>query len=169
MRIYKLFTILALTAGLAAACGGNGDDDGVASTGGDGKPKATASGSKSLSPEDAQLKFAQCMRANGVNMPDPTPGQKGVRITSKQGDQAKTQAAMKKCQQYLQAGQQGTSQDPKAHDRMVKYAQCLRQHGIDMPDPKPGQPMKLTAKKGQETQLKQAQEACKSLQPGGGQ
>lgn len=165
MRIDKLFTIVALTAGLAAACGGNGDDSGVASAG-SGKPKASASGTKSLRPEDAQLKFAQCMRANGVNMPDPTPGQKGFRITENKGDQGKTQAAMKKCQQYLQAGQQGKTQDPKVHDQQVKYAQCMRQHGVNIPDPKPGQPMKVTGRRGQ---LQQAQEACKSLLPGGGQ
>jgi hypothetical protein len=29
---------------------------------------------------DAALKFAQCMRSHGVNIPDPQPGNGGIRI-----------------------------------------------------------------------------------------
>jgi hypothetical protein len=46
---------------------------------------------------------------------------------------------MQACQKYLpKAG--GPPPDPaemqKAFDRALKFSQCMRQHGVDMPDPK---------------------------------
>jgi hypothetical protein len=48
----------------------------------------------------------------------------------------------------------------------VKYAQCMREHGIDMPDPKPGEPIRLRITKDQEAKAEEAKEACRHFAPG---
>ncbi|MFD0856506.1 hypothetical protein ACFQ07_29980, partial [Actinomadura adrarensis] len=113
-------------------------DSGVATAGGASAAKASASASKSLSSEDARLKFAQCMRQNGVDMPDPQPGSDFRMEARKNIDRAKMQAAMQKCRQHLQGAGGGVDpQDPEVRDALLKFAQCARQNGIDMPDPSP--------------------------------
>ncbi|HEU5156507.1 MAG TPA: hypothetical protein VFU43_05885 [Streptosporangiaceae bacterium] len=172
MRIRKMALAVVVPAvfGLAA-CGGQGGDDGggVASAdGGTAAPSASASPSQSLDPRDAALKFAQCMRENGVDMPDP--GANGrIQIRANPGNRAKVQAAMKKCQHFMQGGRLGNPDDPQVRDRMLKFAQCMRQHGINVPDPKPGEGIQLRLDKGSQAKLRAAQEACRQYAPGGGE
>lgn len=173
MRIRSMAVVVAVPVvfGLAA-CGGKGANDGIASAGG-GTAKASASASaspsQSLNPQDAALKFAQCMRQNGVDMPDP--GSDGrFQIRANPGNQAKVQAAMKKCQHFMQAGGRlGNPDDPKIRDQMLKLAQCMRQHGVDVPDPQPGQGIQFKVNKGSEAKFRVAQKACQQYEPGGGE
>jgi hypothetical protein len=169
MRIRSMAVVVAVPVvfGLAA-CGGKGGDDGVASAdGGTAKASASASPSQTLNPQDAALKFAQCMRQNGVDMPDP--GADGrIQIRANPGNQSKVQAAMKKCQHFMQGGRIGNPDDPKVRDRMLKFAQCMRQHGVDVPDPQPGQGIRLKMNKGSEAKFQAAQKACQQYAPGGG-
>jgi hypothetical protein len=169
MRTRRLAVALGLPVALAlAACGGGVESDGVASAGGGGAKRASAGPSQSLSPEDAQLKFAQCMRENGVDMPDP--GSDGrVRVLGKGGDKDKVQVAMKKCQSYLQAGgKMPDMKDPKVRDQYVKFAQCMREHGVDMPDPGADGGLVFKTKPGSREKLDKARQACQSKLPGGG-
>jgi hypothetical protein len=170
MRIRSMAVVVAVPAvfGLAA-CGGNGGNDGIASAnGGTAKASASASPSQSLSVQDRALKFAQCMRQNGVDMPDP--GANGnIQIKSNSGNRAKVQAAMQKCQHFMQGGGRlGNPDDPKVRDQMLKFAQCMRQHGVDVPDPQPGQGIKITVNKSSEAKFQAAQKACQQYAPGGG-
>ncbi|HEX6467957.1 MAG TPA: hypothetical protein VF069_02600 [Streptosporangiaceae bacterium] len=172
MRIRRMALVVAAPAvfGLAACGAKGGGNDGIASAGGDGTAKASASASpsQSLDPQDAALKFAQCMRENGVDMPDPQPGG-GIRITANRSDHAKVDAAMKKCQHFMQGGGRlGNPDDPKVRDQMLKFAQCMREHGIDIPDPQPGQPLRFRVNKGSEAKMQAAQKACQQYAPGGG-
>jgi hypothetical protein len=152
-----------------AACGGNATDDGVAGAGG-ATAKASASPTPSLSPEEARIKFAECMRQHGIDMPDPD-GSGRVEIRGGPGGQGKLQAAMKACRHFQQqaGGRLGNPDDPKVRDQMVKFAQCMRQHGIDMPDPKPGQGIQLRVEPGDRAKLEAAREACQEHLPGGGE
>jgi hypothetical protein len=79
------------------------------------------------------------MRDQGIDMPDPeTNGGGGgaVRIGGRGEDRDKFQAAMQECEHFLeQAGGFRSEMDPEMLDRMVEFAQCMREHGIDMPDP----------------------------------
>lgn len=170
MRISRMALVVAVPAvfGLAA-CGGKAGDDGVASAaGGTAKASASASPSQSLNPQDSALKFAQCMRQNGVDMPDPEPGG-GIRIRANPGTRSKMEAAMKKCQHFMQGGGRlANPNDPKVRDQMLKFAQCMRQHGVDMPDPQPGKGIQLRVNKGSEAKVEAAQKACQQFAPGGG-
>ncbi|MBC6457218.1 hypothetical protein [Actinomadura sp. HBU206391] len=115
--------MLALT-----ACGGS-SGDGIASAGG-GKASASASARASVDPDQAQLRYARCMRENGVAMPDdPRDLPKGgLAIPDK---------AMKACEEFQKAlgGTRIDMNDPETRDRFTKLAQCMRKHGFDFPDP----------------------------------
>ncbi|MBE3012705.1 hypothetical protein IL992_26450 [Microbispora sp. NEAU-D428] len=166
---------LGLTLGLALAltgCGAAPADDGIASAGG--ATSGTASGAaarpsatSTVDRQEAQLKFAQCMREHGVDMPDPDPDGR-VRIMSKKGDEASMQKAMQACQHFMKdaVGDKLGGDDPQARDRMLKFAQCMREHGVDMPDPEPGKGLQVKIKPGQEKAMEEAQKACEEFAPG---
>jgi hypothetical protein len=121
-----------LAVGLAAGCGGKAHRPGIATANG-GANSPGASPSASLDPEEQQRRFAQCMRDHGVDMPDPD-ADGGVRITASGGPDDKTEQAMQACQQYLPAGKMATP-DPAAMEAFRQYAECMREHGVDIPDP----------------------------------
>ncbi|WP_433151232.1 hypothetical protein ACQPZ8_14860 [Actinomadura nitritigenes] len=169
MGIRVIVVAGAVLAGAVACGGGGGGGDGVASAGG-AAVKASASPSRSLSPEDAQLKFAQCMRQNGVDVPDPGSGHAETMRIGKGAGREKLQAAMKKCQSWLQAGGKLPDlKDPKVRDQYVKFAQCMREHGVDMKDPDPDGTIRIPTGKADPATVNKAREACKALVPGAGE
>ncbi|MGW4061882.1 hypothetical protein ACWEGE_26640 [Amycolatopsis sp. NPDC004747] len=128
---------------LLSGCGAKSDDGSkVASistppkTGG-----PTAADNSGKSDEDKMRDFAKCMREHGVDMPDPKPAGdgKGMAVTlgSKDGDTSKLDAAQTACKHLMPNG--GEMKPPSAEelDKMRKDAKCMRDHGIDMPDPDP--------------------------------
>lgn len=151
-------------------CGAPAREDGVASAGGaTAAPTASSSASAPTDPREAQLKFAQCMREHGVEMDDPEPGG-GIRIKSRAGDGQKVEQAQQACKHFMDAAIGDGSRKPSKEqlDRNLKFAQCMREHGIDMPDPTDGR-IELRIKPGTpEEKVNAAQEACKEFQPGGG-
>jgi hypothetical protein len=133
--------VLLLLSTLVACSANAAAPDGVASLASDAPgANASAAPSASLDPEAAQLAFAECMRDQGIDMPDPeTSGGAGggsVRIGGAGEDRDKFQAAMEECDHFLeQAGSFRGEMDPEMLDKMVEFAGCMREHGIDMPDP----------------------------------
>jgi hypothetical protein len=166
---------LALALGLgAAACGGSPGGDGVATLGGDGaNDQQTGSGSAKKDPQEAALDFAKCMREHGVDMPDPEVDSKGrIRVTignrgskGNPPDPKKLEAAQQACGNLLGGGGEGPGKlDPKAQDAMLAFARCMREHGIDMPDPT-GNGLVFNSKRGQgpdpsSSKFKEAERAC---------
>ncbi|WIY05338.1 hypothetical protein QRX60_16370 [Amycolatopsis mongoliensis] len=128
---------------LLGGCGAKGDDgDKVASI--STPPKSggpTAADSSGKSDEDKMREFAKCMREHGVDMPDPKPAGdgKGMAITlgGDEKDHSKLDAAQNACKHLMPNG--GEMKPPSAEelDKMRKDAKCMREHGIDMPDPDP--------------------------------
>lgn len=83
-----------------AACGPAPADDGIASAGGAATgAAATPSASVTVDRQEAQLKFAQCMREHGIDMPDPAPGQ-GIQIKIKPGQEKALEEAHKACEEF---------------------------------------------------------------------
>gem|GEM_PF-408439 len=87
------------------------------------------------------LKFARCMRANGVpDFPDPSPGG-GFQFSPGTGidpSSAAVQAAQAKCRRFMPGPALGsrTQPSPKWLAHMVKVAECMRRHGVPgFPDP----------------------------------
>ncbi|HEX4980283.1 MAG TPA: hypothetical protein VFV63_01215 [Ilumatobacteraceae bacterium] len=94
--------------------------------------------------QDAQVRFTRCMREHGVDMPDPT-GDGGVMIQIDEGtDQSEIQEAEEACRPILEEII-GSFEPPSAEEteqmreQMLEFTRCMREHGIDMPDPEFGE------------------------------
>jgi hypothetical protein len=121
-----------------AGCGGGGNNDGVASLGGSATHTTNASGSEGDDLSQA-LVFTRCMRQHGYDMPDPQieGNNVGLQLPNYEGQRApKFQAAWQACRRYAPNG--GQPERPSAEDRQqaLAFARCMRQHGIDLPDPR---------------------------------
>ncbi len=146
-----LLAVGVLSAVLLAACGAS---DGVATLTGedDATPSATASAAVS-DPEEALLSFTECMRENGIDLPDPVF--RGAGEGGGQGDVAEAvpgdvppfdpnsdefRAAEQGCDHHLEglgALEPGDAPPLSAEEEeaFLAFAECMREHGIDMPDP----------------------------------
>jgi hypothetical protein len=147
MRSIPRPTVVALGLGLAmvlAACGGSAGGDRVASLSGAGATTTTGA-ADAKDPQQRALDFAKCMRAHGVDMPDPEVDDQGrikMRIgggkAGERPDPKKLEAAQKACGNLIGGGDGDRQIDPAERDAMVAFAKCMREHGIDMPDPTDG-------------------------------
>ncbi|MFJ6571666.1 hypothetical protein ACIQNU_30095 [Streptomyces sp. NPDC091292] len=159
----------ALLVALALAltgCGGGGEDDGVASAGGD--KKGGSSAKPSLDPDQQGIKFAQCLRKQGLDVDDPKPGG-GIGIKGggeNPMSKAEIDKAMEACKEFEP---QRTAPDGsgKIPDTMRKYAKCMRDEGVEeFPDPKSGG-IQLDGSIMKDPDFKKAEKACQSVRGGG--
>ncbi|GIE30872.1 hypothetical protein Ait01nite_039170 [Actinoplanes italicus] len=112
-------------------CTGDGGGTGAAPTG----------GGASAAPDEAAQgrKFAQCMRAEGIDMPDPgADGMAGIPGLAV-GDEAgakKMDAAMEKCRDLLPDGGEPPKASAEDIAKAREYAKCVRENGVPgFPDP----------------------------------
>jgi hypothetical protein len=165
----------AAVAVLATACGGG-----------------SASSAASAPTYAQELALAQCMRGHGV--PDfPDPSTSGGYTLKSNGslegngatvsiDGSQVQAAYGDCRHLLPGGpsisqleqdvQQEQQQQEQLLPELLKYAQCVRSHGVpDFPDPGQGAqspaPAKGAAVNPNSPQVKAALSACQHLLPAG--
>ncbi|WP_146058988.1 hypothetical protein [Actinomadura rubteroloni] len=108
------------------ACGGSDDKAGGGST---------------PSGNDQFVAFAQCLRQHGMDVPDPKPGQNlGNWMSEADRTKLRDTKALTQCQDKLPAGVLDRLKSPEAQDALLKFARCMRANGVDLPDPKNGQP-----------------------------
>jgi hypothetical protein len=87
--------------------------------------------------QDAQVRYSRCMREHGIDMPDPGAGEQ-MRIEI--DDPAAWEEAEVECRPILEEIV-GTFEPPseeeqaRMRDQALEFAKCMREHGIDMPDP----------------------------------
>jgi hypothetical protein len=118
----------------------------------------------SLDPDARNLKFAECLREQGLEVPDPEPG-KGMTLKFGPGsDQQKVQAAMEACREWAPQGMAGgAAPDPSRDATMREYAQCMRDNGVDgFPDPEGGM-VRLDPAAGEDPDFEAAEKACAAL------
>ncbi|MFB9523140.1 hypothetical protein [Streptomyces cremeus] len=126
-------TTPALVTGLAALCllmSACATDSGTA---GAGSGTTSDEGKKA----DQALEHRKCLREQGLDVPEPKPGEQGVGLTIG-GDgmsKEKMEKAFKACRSKGGAGM-GKELTQADKDKMITYAQCMRKNGVDMPDPK---------------------------------
>lgn len=174
-RAGPVLAAVALGAGLAACQSGGDSTTRVASV--NRAATTTTRAGQAADPEKAALAFARCMREHGINVPDPQPNSGGaIRIggpDERPVDERRLEAAEKACQPLMQGvlGDPG-GPDPAAVDEAIKFARCMRQHGIDLPDPSTdGGGIRLELPQGVRPgspQLEAAESACRQFQPGRG-
>lgn len=155
---------LILAAGLVlVGCGDSGQQPGVAGGGRKATASATATGSGGTGDP---MKWAKCLRDNGVDAKDPDPAT-GVVALPGDPNSPTLKAAMDKCKQYEAAtrGKTGADpDDPKQQQYRLAFAKCMRDKGIDWPDPIPGKPMQVPQLT---PQLRDAMNTCSEEVPGG--
>lgn len=103
----------------------------VACGGGD----SSSGGGARDSEEEAALEFTECLRARGVEVADPKPGQKNIEVPD--GEDPATKRALGACDDKLDdAGQELSSEgEEEFREGALALAECLREEGIEMGDP----------------------------------
>jgi hypothetical protein len=161
---------------LVAACGSSSSGPRVASAGASADAAKSSSGGSS---KPSPLAYSRCMRAHGIkDFPDPNSSG-GIAIQGHPGDDldpngARFQAADQACKSLLPAPPTSGSGKAQAAAEMLRYARCMRAHGIaDFPDLNGQGELALSARPGGDLapnnpQFQSADKACKSLLPGGG-
>jgi hypothetical protein len=126
--VTKPLVALALVALISAGCGSNG-------------PAKTGNARTAM-------KFAECMRDNGVKQfPDP-PASRPLTIdgvvngSSLDTDSSAWKNAISACKDLQPAGFTGTKATASQQKQRLEFAQCIRENGVkDFPDPAPDAPM----------------------------
>ncbi len=177
MRLSAGLALAVLVVAGATACGSGGHDSGVASANGTARASSSATGGANggTADPDAPVKYAKCMRENGVpDFPDPKQNDGGFQMQAPSGaDPEAMKAASAKCKQYLPDGGAQPKSDPQAVEKMRQYAKCMRDNGIaNFPDPDPasGQ-LVMDDKSGispDDPKFKAATQACQNVLPSRG-
>ncbi len=105
---------------------------------------------ESVDGQEAILAFAGCMRDAGIDFPDPQFGVGGGFFGGRGGDgdgdgpgfdlqSSEFQAALEGCGSFLEALRPDLDPEQQAEqaEQQLAFAQCMREEGIDFPDPDP--------------------------------
>jgi hypothetical protein len=136
-RPLAALTLIALAA-VISACGSTAP----AETGTGGGGNTTAANAQGA------VKFAKCMRSNGVSK-FPDPGASGkltidavANGASLDTDTPEFRRAINVCKDLEPAGFMGSKRSSRQQQGALKFAQCIREHGVkDFPDPIPDGPL----------------------------
>ena len=126
-------TAVVLATGIAA-CGSSSSSNSSNSS----SSSASATGSQF----QARVNLAKCARAHGINVPDPSPGGgpgEGIGRVLRQYSESQINTALQACRQYLAKAfpqfNLTPAQRAQFQQQLVKFAQCMRSHGVNVPDP----------------------------------
>lgn len=98
---------------------------------------------------EAQAAYARCLRAHGVDFPDPKPGE-GFTLDPGRLPPARLRTAERRCAKERQAiADAAPARGPEdlARDReaTLAFARCMRAEGQQVPDPRPASEDRGTA------------------------
>jgi hypothetical protein len=109
---------------------------------------ASSGGSKNATNRDKAMKFAECVRVNGVSaFPDPdASGELTIDGIANGSSLDTSTAAFKKaigaCKDLEPGGFMGHKRSAQEQERALEFAQCMRDNGVkDFPDPVNGEPL----------------------------
>jgi hypothetical protein len=146
-RRLRLPTTLALVALVSAGCGSNAPSE-TATAGSSGGASSSGSAATGSSARGKALKFAQCMRDNGVSaFPDPdASGELTIDAiangSSLDTNSAAFEQAISACKDLEPSGFTGNKRSAQKQEIALKFAQCIRDNGVeDFPDPTPDSPL----------------------------
>jgi hypothetical protein len=136
-RTLRLLAALAMITLISAGCSNAAAQTGTASSGG-----------TTAATREQAVKFAACMRANGVReFPDPDASGDltidGIANgSSLDTNSAAFKQAISACKDLEPAGFTGGKRSPEQQQAALKFAQCIRDNGVkDFPDPDPDGPL----------------------------
>jgi hypothetical protein len=142
MRWTRHATTVTAAMTLLAGCAASSQGSEVATLGGQAE---SPNPQRSRDPERAFLRFAQCMRDHGVEVGDPEgpDGEgEGIALVGEGVEPEELSEADAACRHLLPEGtfrppDPSPQEQAALHDRLVRFARCMREHGIDLPDPDP--------------------------------
>ncbi|MFC6131779.1 hypothetical protein ACFYNM_15020 [Streptomyces spororaveus] len=159
MKRSLIMTTAAVVTGLtlfATACANDASAGREDSSGGGGGGDGTVA--------DNAVKMRQCLRENGIDVPDPEPGQdpRGMTIGG-DADPQKMQEAMKKCGMSTGTGA-GKEPTQEEKDKELEWIRCMRENGVALKDPEYNGGMKSATEipKGQEKAFEEAVKKCET-------
>jgi hypothetical protein len=107
-----------------------------------------SAGNNNTTNHEQAVKFAACMRNNGVSaFPDPPASGRLTIDAIANGSSLDTNSAVFKqaisaCKELEPPGFMGQKPTPRQTDARLKFAQCMRANGVkDFPDPTPNGPL----------------------------
>jgi hypothetical protein len=107
-----------------------------------GSPAGTDSSNSAAAAHEQAMRFAQCMRDNGVSaFPDPDASgtftiDQIANGSSIDTSSAAFQQALTACKDLEPPGFTGSKRTPQQQANALKFAQCIRENGVpDFPDP----------------------------------
>jgi len=124
--------------------------------------------------EQDLVKFGQCMREHGIEVSTKSSGgSSSVRISGHAGtgNQHALEAAQNACKRYQPTGGRSLSPAERtaAEDAALRFAQCMRSHGVDVPNPtfssSGGFGIKIQGVNPNSPGFQAAQQACQGLLP----
>jgi hypothetical protein len=127
----------------------------VACTGTDERPMVATldgtPGSSQPAPEDqgdAALRFVECMRDRGVDVMDPGEHEGALVFLSEENvADPDFEGAQEACRHLLPASFEQPEMSPQEEvrrfDEAIRYTRCMREQGIPLPDPAPGELLPL--------------------------
>jgi hypothetical protein len=148
-RALSAFVLCGALAIGVSACGSSSSNSSNSSASAGSSGTSTTS---STARYQARLNLAKCMRAHGVNVPDPSPnggaaagangagpGAGGFRaLRSNPNFQTASQACAKYRTGAFGFGNVSPAQRAQIQQELVKFAECMRAHNINVPDPTSG-------------------------------
>jgi hypothetical protein len=153
----------------AVACSTGGTGPGIASARGSASAGAGGAGTADPSAKGDGVKFAQCLRQHGIEAGDPSnpDGKPSIPETV---DAAALDAASQACREFApNLGKEPPAMDAAALRVWRTWAACMREQGMDVEDPLPGDvrpPMPKDRPRGQPgPDGAAAIEACNSVLP----
>lgn len=136
LRLLSLSAAFTLTVALAACGDGEKTSSPSPSSGG-----SSVSRAPSNAQDTARVKLAQCLREQGVDVPDTEGHGAFAQLTPAERQQLES-ALRGPCREY-QSGSFGDASDPQSQeflDALTSFTVCLRKQGMDVPDPDPNNP-----------------------------
>ena len=141
MSVRRTLPALAVVALISAGCGSNAPSDtGTATTAGTGDKPATT--------REKAVRFAECMRENGVReFPDPDASGELTIDGVVNGSSLDTstpawKGAIGACKDLEPSGFTGHKRSSEQQSAALEFAQCIRENGVtDFPDPTAGAPL----------------------------
>jgi hypothetical protein len=148
-RVLVPCALVLVSAIALSACGSSTSTSSATSAAAAGGGAASTTTGSSTSTYEARLNYAKCMRANGVNVPDPSAnggpaggaaggggGGGAFRALRSSPNFAHASTA---CAKYRSAAfgfaNISPTQRAEAQQELVKFAECMRSNSIDIPDP----------------------------------
>jgi hypothetical protein len=125
--------------------------------------------------EEAPLAYARCMREQGIDAPDPEPGERGFGFVQPEegADETAFNKARDACRKKVETSFAFLDEDQAIlFDNLFKFAKCMREKGVDFPDPDPekdqgaGEYIKRVTSPG-DPKFEEADDACRVVVFGG--